>query len=98
MKRRELDNKDHRISRRYRSEYKEFKEYEKSDTYKNVLKATNPLSDKLSVSNEDLKSTMQRNYNLSDIEYNKVLESLAINKNVDVHVNLFDKKVNLRLR
>jgi hypothetical protein len=102
MKRKEIDNKDFRIDKvktlDINSEYDEFKKFEKSDSYKNVIRATNLLSDKGSVTNEQLKSAMQRNYDLSALEYGKVLEQLANSKNVGVRMGTFDKKIKLRLR
>ena len=80
------------------AEYKEFKQYEKSDVYRNVQRATQLLSKDFDITSSHLKSTLQRNYGLSDSEYNNMLEHLANSKDVDVRIGTLDKVPKLRRR
>ncbi len=101
-KRRELDKLDHRVNKvksvDVNAEYKEFKQYEKSDVYRNVQRATQLLSKDFDITSSHLKSTLQRNYGLSDSEYNNMLEHLANSKDVDVRIGTFDRVLKLRRR
>lgn len=99
---RELDKLDYRVNKvktvDVNAEYKEFKEYEKSDVYRNVQRATQLLSKDFDITSDHLKSTMRRNFGLSDSEYNNTLEHLANSKDVDVRAGTFDRVVRLRRR
>lgn len=101
-KRRELDKLGHRVNKvktvDVNAEYKVFKEYEKSDVYRNVQRATQLLSREFDITNDQLKSVMKRNYSLRDGEYHSLLEHLSNSKDVNVRIGTFDRVVKLRRR
>jgi hypothetical protein len=101
-KRKEIDSKDYRVSKirtvDINSEYKEFKEYEKSDAYRYTQIATNLLSHKFDVTGDQLTDTLQSKYGLSQNECSDVLKNLANSKNIDIHQNSYTKAVTLRKR
>jgi Tfp pilus assembly PilM family ATPase len=89
-KQRALD-KDERINKQKKldvnSQYAELQHYQTSDTYRNVIRAKNLLSKDFDISEDNLRATMQRNYNLNPVEYQECLEQLANSKDVDVRVS-----------
>ena len=62
-KRRELDKLGHRVNKiktvDVNAEYRQFKQYEKSNVYRNVQGATHLLSKGFEITNDDLRSTQE---------------------------------------
>lgn len=99
MKKRSLEA-DTRINKTKFSDvnaaYKEFLQYRQSDTYRNIERAKNLLSKQYEITEDNLRSAMQQNYDLNDAEYSECLGELANSKDVDVRVSLFDHKIKIK--
>lgn len=78
--------------------YKELQEYTNSDMYRNTIRAKQLLSRDYEIDNENLKHEMQRNYSLTNLEYNQVLENLANDRETSVRMSLFDHRIKLKKR
>lgn len=76
--------------------YKELKNYERTDLFRNIERAKALLSKDFPVTSESLKDAMKRCYDLSEMEYDVTLQRLANEKDVDVEVSLFDRVVKVK--
>lgn len=99
-KEKEIDSRDFRIDKPrtidINARFKEFKSFEKSDSYRNTQIATNLLSTKFDVTQSQLTDTLKSKHGMSDNECNEVLRNMANSRDVDVRVGTFDRVVKLR--
>ncbi|SRR6266540_1890397 len=76
--------------------YNDFQEFSKSNIYHNNLLAQSLLSENISISSDQLTSTLQNKYGLSSQECKDTLRSLANTKNIAIHQNKFTKEISIK--
>lgn len=81
----------------YNKEYDDYQTYLKSDTYRDVLRSKNLLSS-FEIDETDLRSCMQKNYSLSNQEYDRMIQALANDREVSIRKSPFDQKIKISKR